>query len=177
MPKRAIQVRATSVDGQPHRLRLLLPDRLCRQHVRHLGRAHTERYRPERPVRRRMAVAAHHHQTRQRQSLLRPDHMHDALARIGQPEQRDAVTVRVALELGDHAGGRRIEHCALAAARRHVVVGDTEGQVGAAHLPVAGDDLVEGMVRAFVQEMPVDRQQRLPGRTDTDFVGRPDLIK
>ena len=57
--------------------------------MRDFGRADAERIGAESAMRGRVAVAADDQQARQRQSLFGTDHMHDALARIVEPEQRD----------------------------------------------------------------------------------------
>ena len=122
--------RRRAVDRDAHALRLLLPDRLRHQHVRHLRGADAERIGAERTVGRGVAVAAHDQQAGQRQALLRADHVHDALARIVEPEQLDAVPGGIVLELAHHARDLGIGDIVPRAARRHVVVGDAEGQAG-----------------------------------------------
>ena len=112
------------------RWRLLLPDRLRHQHMRHFGRADAERIGAERAVGRGVAVAADDQQARQRQPLLGPDHMDDALPRIVQAEQLDAVLRRVLLDLPHHPRQLGIGDVLARAARRHVVVGHAEGQAG-----------------------------------------------
>ena len=70
---------------------------------RDFRRPDADRDRAERAVRRGVAVAAHDHQARNGQPLLRPDHVHDALARVVQAHQHDAVLVGVLDDLVDHA--------------------------------------------------------------------------
>ena len=70
--------------------------------MRHLGRADAERVGAERAVGRGVAVAADDQQARQGQALLRPDHMHDALARIVEAEQLDAMLGGILLDLAHH---------------------------------------------------------------------------
>ena len=76
-----------AVDRDAHALRLLLPQRLRHQHMRHLGGADAEGVGAERAVRGGVAVAADDREARQGQPLLRADHMDDALARIAEAEQ------------------------------------------------------------------------------------------
>ena len=128
-------------------------------------------------MRRGVAVAAHDQQARDGQPLLRPDHVHDALARVVEAHQHDAVLGRVVDDLLDHAGERGIGDDAVARMRRHVVVGDAEGQVRPRHLGVARLDLVEALERAFVDVVPVDPQQREAVLGLEDLVLCPDLVE
>ena len=107
-----------------------------------------------------MAVAADDGEAGQGEALFRADHMDDALARIVEPEQGDAVMRRVGAEQVDHTGDRGIGDRPAAATGRHIVIGDAEGQIGTRDAAVARGDLAEGMVRAFMDEMPVDPDQR-----------------
>ena len=86
--------RRRAIDRDAHALWLLLPNGLRHQHMRHLRRADAEGIGAERTMGRGVAVAADDQQARQRQALLRSDHMDDALARIVEPEQFDAVPWR-----------------------------------------------------------------------------------
>ena len=63
-----------------------------------LGGADAEGISAERAMGRSVAVAAHDQQAGQREALLGPDHVHDALAGIVEPEQRYAVLGGVFLE-------------------------------------------------------------------------------
>ena len=105
-----------------------------------------------------------------------PDHMHDALARIVQAHQHDAVLAGVVDDLLDHALERGIGEGAVAIGR-HVMVGDAEGQVRPRDLLVARLDLVEALERAFVHVVPVDPQQREAVLGFQDLVLRPDLVE
>ena len=119
---------AAAIDGDAHARRLLLPDRLRHQHMRHFGGADAEGVGAERAVGRGVAVAADDQQARQGQALLGADHMHDALPGIVQAEQLDAVLGGVLLDLAHHPRQLGIGDVAPRAARRHVMVGDAEGQ-------------------------------------------------
>src|SRR6266567_3313361 len=55
-------------------------------------------------VRRCVAIAADDQQSRQRQTLLRPNHMHDALAGIIDSKQFNAELGGIVLDLLHHAG-------------------------------------------------------------------------
>ncbi len=168
--------RRAAIDRDPHALRLLLPDRLRHQHMRHLGRADAERVGAERAMGRGVAVAADDQQPRQRQALLRTDHMHDALARIVEAEQLDAVLGRVLLDLPHHARQLGIGDVAPRAARRHVMVGDAEGQPGLGDRHAALGQLAEGMERALVHVVAIDPEQRLAVLATHDLVGGPELV-
>ena len=63
--------------------------------MRHFGRADAKRIGAERAMGRGVAVAADDQESRQRQPLLGPDHMDDALARIVEAEQRYAMLLAV----------------------------------------------------------------------------------
>ena len=96
--------------------------------MRDFGRADAERIGAECAVRRRVAVAADDQQPGQGQSLFGPDDMHDALARVAQAEQRDVIVAGIGLEIAHHRRDLGIGNAAGAAARRHVVIGDPEGE-------------------------------------------------
>src|SRR5271170_4550821 len=87
--------------GDAHALRYFLPQRLRHQYMRHFGRADAEGVSAEGAVGRGMAVAAYDEQAGQGQALLGADHMYDALTRIVQAEETDAVCGGVGLEIGD----------------------------------------------------------------------------
>src|SRR3990172_11016759 len=67
--------------------------------MRDLGGADAEGEGPEGAVGRGVAVAADDEQTRLGETLLRPDHMHDALARVIEPEHGDLM-ISAVLEEG-----------------------------------------------------------------------------
>ena len=67
-----------AIDRDAQALRLALPDRLRHQHMGDFGGADAEGVGAERAVRSSVAVAADDQQARQRQPLLRADHVHDA---------------------------------------------------------------------------------------------------
>ena len=87
---------SVAVDGDRHRARPHLRQRLRREHVLDLARADAERERAERAVRRGVAVAAHDRHARLREPLLGPDHVHDALAGIAHRVAADAELLAVA---------------------------------------------------------------------------------
>ena len=65
--------------------------RLRRQHVLDLGRADAERQRAERAMRGGVAIAADDRHAGLRPPLLRPDHVHDAVADIAHREKLDPL--------------------------------------------------------------------------------------
>ena len=79
-----------AVDGDGHRARLRLRQRLRGEHVLDLAGADAERQRAERAVRGRVAVAAHDRHPRLREPELGPDHVHDALSRRAHGVEADA---------------------------------------------------------------------------------------
>src|SRR6185437_8630051 len=79
---------AADVDGQ--RAGLFLQQALRREHVTHLRRADAERKRAERAMGARVAVAADHGFAGLGEPKLRPDDVHDAAARVAQPQKLDA---------------------------------------------------------------------------------------
>ena len=85
-----------ALDRDRHRLRARLRERLRGEHVLDLAGADAERERPERAVRRRVAVAAHDRHAGLREALLGPDHVDDALVGIAHREDGDAELGAVA---------------------------------------------------------------------------------
>ena len=65
-----------------HRFWFLLPDRLRHQHVRHFRRANAEGIGAKGAMRGGVAIAADDQQAGKRETLLGPDDVYDALARI-----------------------------------------------------------------------------------------------
>ncbi len=124
-----------------------------------------------------VTIAAHDEEAGQGQALLRRHHMHDALARIVEAEQRDAVARRVVHQLADHAGDLGIGNVLARTARGdRPVVG--ERQVG----PASGDrgaavgELGEGVERSFVHIMAVHPEERVAVLGPQDLVRRPQLV-
>ena len=106
--------RHVAVDGDRHRARTRLRQRLRGEHVLDLARADAERERAERAVRRRVAVAAHDGHARLREALLRADHVHDALARLAHrvaddPELVAVLRQHLHLLRGDRVRDRQVD--------------------------------------------------------------------
>ncbi len=144
--------------------------------MRDFGRADAERVGAKRAMGRGVAVAADDQEARQRQSLLRTDDVHDALPGIADPEQPDAVLGAVLLDLPHHAGDLGIGNIRAGAARRHIVVGDAEGQAGLGHRRAAIGELAERVHGAFVHIMAIDPEQRLAVLAPQDLMGGPELV-
>jgi hypothetical protein len=165
-----------SVDRDPQRPGLALPERLRGQHVLDLARADAERQRAQCAVRGRVAVTAHQQHSGQCEALLRPDHVDDAAPDVALAEVDDPLLGRV--------GAQRLHHRAnLGIGRRrprrrqHVVVGRREGEIGAPHPAARAGQPLEGAGGSLVQQVAVDVEQRLtPGALGHD-VAPPDLLE
>jgi hypothetical protein len=144
--------------------------------MRHLGGADAEGVGAERAMRRGVAVAADHQQARQGEALLRPHHMHDALAGIVDAEQLDVVSGRVLLELAHHVRDLGIGDGATRAAGGHIVIGDAKGETRLRHHGTALGDLTETLKRAFVHVVAVHPEQRLAILAAHDLVRGPELV-
>lgn len=77
----------------------------------------------------------------------------------------------------DHLADGRIGDRAIPAASRHVMIDDSERQVGPGNPQGAFGELTEGVVRALMDEMPVDPEQRLPVFLRDDDVRVPHLTE
>ena len=166
-----------AVDPDPHDRRSPLPDGLGRQDVLDLGGADAEGQRPERPVSRRVRVAAHDREPRQRQALLRADHVDDALARIAGPEEQDPPLPRVPRQLVDLAADLERGGSARTGCGRDVVVGDGDGEVGAPDPTARLAQHLEGVEGALVNQVAVDVEESAATRPGYDDVSRPDLVE
>ena len=166
-----------AVDLDRHRLRRRLRQRLRREHVLDLGRADAERERAERPVRRRVAVAADDRHARLREPLLRPDDVDDALAPVADAEVRQAELLGVLADGGDLRDGQRVGPRLVAVGRRHVVVDGQQREVGAADLAPGQPQRLEGLRRRdLVHEVQVDVEEVGLAVLVPDEVGVPDLL-
>ena len=167
-----------SVDRDAHGAQRALPQRLGRQHVGHLGRADAEGERADGAMGRGMAVATDDEEAGLAQPLLRPDDVHDALARIVEAEQRHAVRCRVADELLDHEAALGIRNPGdVARAGQHIMIRRGKGALRRAQLDAALPQPVEGRRRAVMDEVAVDVEQGLAVIPLDDAVARPDLLE
>ena len=116
-----------AVDADPDRSRLALRKRLRGEHVLDFGSADAPGERAEGAERGRMAVAADERAARERQAELRGDDVHDALARIADIEQADAVVGAVLAQEADELGACREARVVAPGLRRQDVVLRREG--------------------------------------------------
>ncbi len=123
-----------------------------------------------------VAVAADDQQPRQGQALFRPHHVHNALPGIVQAEQRDAAFRRIRFEIAHHGSDLGIGDAGGAPVRRHVMIGDAEGEPRFGHGAPARFHLAEGVERAFVHVMAVDPEQRGAVLAARDLMRRPQLV-
>ena len=118
---------------------------------------------------------------RQRQPLLGPDDVDDALARVGQRDQGHAEALAVGDQRLDLAAPQRVADAGdagRAVAGGDRVVGHAQGGVGAANAPpVLGHTLEAGPARHLVDQVLVDIEQRGAVVVLGDHVALPDLVE
>ncbi|MGY3463521.1 hypothetical protein ACVW0I_000392 [Bradyrhizobium sp. LM6.11] len=131
-------VRQFAVDGDAHVLRLLLDQRLRRQHVLDLARADAVRERAERAMRRGVAVTADDGGTGQRKALLGADDVDDALAPVELVVIFDAEFPGVVSQRLDLLDALRIRVRLGAVGGRDVVIDDSERLLGRVDLAPGG---------------------------------------
>ncbi|MNZ51345.1 hypothetical protein D3C78_691550 [compost metagenome] len=171
-----------ALHAHPHVLHLLRHQALGRQHVLDLGGADAVGQRAEGAVGGGVRVAADHGHARQGGALLRADHVDDALAAVVHLEFEDAEVVAVLVE-GLHLQARhfvvdRLEAAlALGLGGRHVVVRGGDVGIHAPRLAPGQTQTFEGLRRGhFVQDLPVDVDQRRPIVALLDQVHVPELV-
>ena len=165
------------VDPDLVRLRLALEERLGGEDHLDLARPDPERERPERAVRRRVAVAAHDRHARLRQPELRPDDVDDALGVAAERVERDAEVAAVRLELGDLGRRLHVDDRQAARRRRGAVVGGRDGLVGAPDREAAGPEARERLRAGdLVDEVQVDREDGRRALVLRDDMVVPDLL-
>ena len=148
------------------------------QHVLDLRGADAEGQRSERAVRRRVGVAAHDGHPRQGASLLRADHMDDALTRIAHRVQRDVELGRVGPQHLDLAGRDRVGDGLVDVGRGHVVVLGRHRQVGPADAALADPEPVEGLWAGdLVHQVEIDVEQVGLARRLVHDVAIPHLLR
>ncbi len=165
-----------AVDVDAHVLGLALDQRLGREHMLDLGGADAMRKRAERAVGRGVAVAADDRRARQREALLRPDDVHDALARVELVVIFDAELARVLGQFLDLLAALGIVDAAAAVGGLDVVVDDGERLVRRAHLAAGQPQALERLrARHLVDEVAVDIDEAELARRLDDMVV-PDLV-
>ncbi len=146
-----------AVDDDPHVLWLALPQGLGRQHVTDLGSADAERERAERPMGRGVTVAADHDHAGLAEPLLRPNHVHNSLPPVAQPEQCQACCLGVCFQIFDNSPAvRLIDRSEIMGERRDVMVRRCKGAVGPPYSQPLFLQHAEGITRAVVDEMAID---------------------
>ena len=167
-----------ALDGDAHPLRPCLRQRLRGQHMLDLAGADAERQRPERAVRGRVAVAAHHGHARQGAALLGSDDVNDALTGIAHREVDDAELLGVLAQHLDLAGRDRIGDRLVDVLGRHVVVLGGHREVGATHGTTGQPQPVEGLRAGdLVHEVQIDVQQIGFVGSSVHDVARPQLLR
>ena len=157
--------RKPAVDDDLERLRLALQQALRGQHVADFGGADAKGEGAECAVRAGMAVAADDGLAGLRGALFGPDDVHDAAARVLQPDQVHAELGAVHFELAHLPGGRfELDRQAAEDLRRVGrcrVVHRRERAVEPADLELAGAQDVERLGGGdFVRQVQVDIQDR-----------------
>ena len=168
--------RKVPVDGDAHRLRGRLDERLGGEHVLDLRRPDAEGQRAERAVGRGVAVPAHDGRSGQCEALLGSDDVDDAVARVVDAEQRNPELLAVA-DQGVDLELRVLAH-PFAAVGGDVVVDHRDGRVGAPHpAPRLPQPLVGLRGRHLVGEVTVDVEQAGAVFLGRDDVAVPDFLE
>ncbi len=146
-----------------HPARLFLHDGLGRKNMRNFGRADAERNRSQRPMGRGMTVPAGDHQTRQGQTKLGSDHMHDPLFGIVHVKILHASCCGALAKLWREArtdlgrGSMAPRRC------RDRMIRHGKGQVRRTHRQPPLFDLSQRLTTGeIVKEVSVDMQKLIP---------------
>src|SRR5581483_1653629 len=132
----------------------------------------------ERPMRRRVAVAARDRHAWLREPQLRADDVDNALVVIREIVERNAEVATVALQRAHHRFRHRIGKRPLLIFGGDDVIDGREGAGRESHAPAMLTQFVERLRgRHLVDEVQPDEQLRLPGRQDADRVCVPDLLE
>ena len=143
-----------------------------------LSGADAERQRPEGTVRRGVAVAADQRRAGQGEALLGADDVDDTLADVVHVEQLDAELGAVLGQCLNLDAAVLVVDALGAVGGRHVVVGDRQRQVRAAHLAPSGAQPLERLRAGdFVDQVAVDIDQAGAVVLDVDEVAFPDLVE
>ena len=168
--------RKRAVDLDAHVLGLGLDQGLGREHMLDLGGADAVGERAERAVGRGVAVAADDCRARQREALLRPDDVDDALAPVELVVIFDPELAGVLGQFLDLRAAFGILDAAAAVGRLDVVVDDRERLPRRAHLAPGQAQALERLrARHLVDEVPVDIDEREPALGLQDML-IPDLV-
>ena len=169
--------RQLAVDHRAHVLGFRLDQRLRRQHVLDFRGADAVGERAEGAVRGGVAVAAHDGGAGQREALLRPDDVDDALALVELVEILDAEILGVLRHDGDLLGAFRIGIGLRAIRGRHVMIYYGQRLLRRMYLAPRRAQAFEGLRRGhLVHEMAVDIEQTGSVRLLVHQVVVPDLV-
>ena len=147
-------------DGDRHRLRAGLRQRLRGEHVLDLGGADAEREGAERAVRGGVGVAADDRHAGLGEPELRADDVDDALLDVAERVQTDAVLGGVATQRLDLRAADGVLDRLVPVERGDVVVLGGEGQVGTAYGAPGQSQAVEGLRgRHLVEEVEIDVEE------------------
>ena len=164
-------------DVDLHRFRFVLRKALRGEHVLHFARPDAECERAHRAVRGGVAIAADDRVAGLRDAELRPDHVDDALIAALHVEKIDAVLLAIARERFELRDRVRIDERQRAIFRRDRMIHHREGQFGLAHFAAGSFQPGKRLRRsAFVDQMPVDVDQRGFARLFVDDVRVPDFF-
>ena len=168
---------SVALDGDGHRLRPYLGQRLRRQHVLDLARPDAEGQGAEGAVGRGVAVAADDGHAGLRPPLFGTDDVDDPLVGVTHRVAGDAELGRVGVEhlelLGRDGVGQRL----VDVGGGHVVVRRGHGQVGTPHRPARQPYPVEGLGRGhLVHEVEIDEEEIGFSLGRADDVVVPDLL-
>jgi hypothetical protein len=115
--------------------------------------------------------------SREREALLRPDDVDDALAPVELVEIFEPEQLGVLGQVGDLGGALRVRVRQVAVAGRHVVVDDAERLLGRAHLAAGKAEPLEGLRAGhLVHQVAVDIDQAGAVRLLVHQVVLPDLV-
>ena len=167
-----------TLEADPHRFRLALPQALGRHHMRDLGRTDAECQRAQRTVRGGMGVTTHQGQTGLSQTLLRTDHMGNPLALVIEEEQRHTSLAGINFQLLDQAPMLRIlDGGHIPPRRRVVMIRRCQRELRAAQRNAARLQSGKACCRAIVHQMTVDIQQVITVTAVDNDMAVPDLVE
>src|ERR1700690_2543434 len=144
--------------------------------MRHFRCANSKSESAERAMGLGVAVAEYDEQARQGQAQFRSDNMDDSLSAIVEPKQSNVLIGGICFELADHACDFGIGNWLVAAARRHIMIGDAEGQSGLIDEGPPFGQPAEGVKRSFMHVMAIDPKQALTIALH-DLVARPEFVE
>ena len=172
--------RRDAVETHPHGLGLAGAQRLGGQHMLHLRGADAVGEGAERAVGAGVGVSADDGHPRLGAPLFRPDHVDDAVARIGHGEELDPRVGDVAAERLELKAGLRIGDAGEAERLplgRHIVIGDREGAIRPSHRAARRAQSRERLGRGhFMDEVQVDVEDGVAARLLRHQVRIPDLV-